>query len=231
MLLAQFYVSGPAPRPHNVEENANGNYAVRQLTHICGACGDLKNHILEHGHLGYFPMFSVINENPYVKAHKLVPRGIFRVHSDISRRIMNAQRYALNWCNTFSLDGDGWEFFNRLPNYLSNLGFCIDPITPFPDGLAQNIVNALGTIVPRQDPGTLDLTGWTNNLINWLFSTNRIQNVEIQNVENNRFSLDVTYNNDRNSIGLKRDGRSTNTVKIVVQVQNGIINIVTMYPI
>lgn len=233
MLLAQFYVAGPNPRPHNIVANVNGNYSVNNMGQIWRTCIELKTHLLEHGHLGYFPIFSVLNENPQVKVNKLVPRGIFRVRPNIMQRIMNAQRDILNWLNIYPNGGIEWEFFNRIPNYLYNLGFCIDPIIPFPLGLAPNIVNALNVIIPRQPvPAVgLNLENFTNRMINKLLTDNTILNTVIYEVENNRFSIDITYNNLGNGIGINRNGMPTNTVKIVVQVLNGVVSIVTMYPI
>lgn len=154
MLLAQV---GPNPGPHNVAGNVNTNYSVNNMGQIRTTCPDLKMHILEHGHLGYFPIFSVINETPQVKVNKLVPRGIFCVNQAIMQRVMDTQRDALNWLNNYPNGGNDWEFFNRLPNYLSNLGFCIDPVIPLPAGLLPNTVGALNVIIPRAVPANPSL--------------------------------------------------------------------------
>lgn len=231
MLLAQIPII-PGGVNHNIPANNNTGYMMVQanVNDVYKSCRELKTHLLTHGHLGYFPIFSVIEENPLVKANKLVPRGIFRVHPNILQRVMNTQQNTLHWVTH---GGNGWEFLNRLPNYLRNLGFCIDPIIPFPAGLAPNIANALNFIIPRQPVPAigLNLENFTNRMINNLLTDNLIQNAVIRDVENNRFSIDITYNNLGNRIGINRNGNPTNTVKIVIQVKDGIISIVTMYPV
>ena len=234
MLLAQTPII-PGGVNHNILVNNNAAYiAPANINDVYKSCRELKTHLLTHGHLGYFPIFSVIEENPLVKANKLVPRGIFRVRPNIIQRVMNAQQNALHWVTH---GGNGWEFLNRLPNYLRNLDFCIDPIIPFPAGLAPNIANALNFIIPRQPAPAivLNLENFTNRMINGLLTDNTILpgNLIVNRVQaNNNFTIDVTYNNfGGNGIGIDQNGALTNRVRIVVKILHGVISIVTMYPV
>lgn len=237
MLLAQIPIV-PGGVNHNVPANNNAGYiAPANINDVYRSCRELKTHLLEHGHLGYFPIFSVLNENPQVKVNKLVPRGIFCVRPNIIQRVMNAQRDILRWLSHYLNGGNDWEFFSRLPDYLNNLGFCIDPIIPLPGGLAPNLVNALNVIIPRQPiPAIgLNLENFTNRLINGLLTDNTILagNLTVNPVQpNNNFTIEVTYNNfGGNGIGIGRNGAPTNRVKIVIKVLHGVVSIVTMYPI
>lgn len=233
MLLAQIPAAGGVN--YNVAENNDVAYVtLDRIADVYKSCGELKNHLLEHGHLGYFPIFSVINEKPLVKVNKLVPRGIFRVRPNIIQRVMTSQQNTLHWVTH---GGNNLEILNRLPNYLSNLGFYIDPIIPFPAGLAPNIINALNVIIPRQPiPHIgLNLENFTNRMINGLLTDNTILpgNLIVNPVQaNDNFTIDVTYNNfGGNGIGIDQNGALTNRVRIVIKVLHGIISIVTMYPI
>lgn len=237
MLLAQIPII-PGGANHNVPANNNAGYITpANINDVYRSCGELKMHLLEHGHLGYFPIFSVLNENPQVKVNKLIPRGIFRIRSNILQRVMNSQRDILHWLNHYLNGGNDWKFFSRLPNYLNNLGFCIDPIIPLPGGLAPSLVNALNAIIPRPlIPAIgLNLENFTNRMINGLLTDNTIiaGNLIVNPVQQNgNFTIDVTYNNILgNGIGIGRNGAPTSTVRIVIKVLNGVISIVTMYPI
>lgn len=210
MLLAQIPAAGRVN--HNVAENNSVAYMIRErITDVYKSCGELKKHLLEHGHLGYFPMFSVMKENPQVKVNKLIPRGIFNIPFNVASRIANHHNLTID---TLHLSP------NILPNIELPVMFAVDPDW-------------------RRGSAHPNLESVTNGLINSLLSENNIVDVHVSDVINNRFTLDVTYNlanripgvTETQNIGYKTDGTVTNTVKIVVQVQNGIISIVTMYPV
>ncbi len=113
MLLAQIPII-PGGMNHNILANNNAAYiAPANINDVYKSCSELKTHLLAHGHLGYFPIFSVINENPLVKVNKLVPRGIFRVRPNIIQRVMNAQQNALHGVTH---GGNNLEILNLLPN-------------------------------------------------------------------------------------------------------------------
>lgn len=221
MLLAQIPATGRIRLvgPHNVAGNNNSNYTVapkaegngRNCDDIFLACDALKNHLLEHGHLGYFPMISVQNENSQVKVNKLIPRGIFNIPFNVASRIANHHNLTT------------------------------DTLHLSPNILAGTELPAMFAVDPERRgwPAHPNLESVANGLINHLLSTGSIEDVQIGAVDRNRFTLDVTYNfpnpipdtTQTKDIGYNLNGDLTNTVKIVVQVQNGIISIVTMYPI
>lgn len=107
--------------------------------------------------------------------------------------------------------------FNANINYLSanrNSGYDIDPI------LAPNNLQTLANI-----------------LINLFLSTENIQNINVSPVNNDRFSLELDYNGRgfpeilRYPIAINQDNQPSNRIKIVIQVRNGFVKIITMYPI
>lgn len=242
MLLAQI---PPAIPPalgvnHNVVNNNNAGYAGPHAGDVHRACSELKTHLLEEGHLGYFPMFSTRDQNrPFnhlFKINKIVSRGIFRVRPNIMQRTVLAQRRILNWINAYPVNGNDWRFFSYLPNYMRNLGFCVDPCIPLPGGLPVNIVNALNIIIPRQPlpvpGGGLNLETFTNQMIDGLLTANPANLAVGQLQYNGNFPIDVTYHHNLgNPIGINASANPTNTIRIVVGVFNGVVRVVTMFPI
>lgn len=104
--------------------------------------------------------------------------------------------------------------------------------------LLPNLLNTLGFRVDLALMG-ITLEEASSNLINHLLSTNHILNIVVGAVNNNRFTLNVTYNfpapipnaTQTNDIGYDLNGTPTNTVKIVIEVYGGKLKIITMYPI
>lgn len=103
-------------------------------------------------------------------------------------------------------------------NYLSvnrnNIGYDIDPI-----------------------PAPNNLQSLANTLVNLLLSTENIQNTIVSPVNNGRFSLDFDYNGRgfpgilRYPIAINQGNHYSNRIKVVIQILNGFVEIVTMYPI
>lgn len=241
MLLAQIPAAdGTTDGPHNIAENNGVAYVtLDRIADVYKSCGELKNHLLEHGHLGYFPVFSVIKENSQAKVNKFVPRGIFNIPFNIASRITNNQLAIAN-----RILSQRYLSSNQTHNpgaFPHGYNITRDVIHLSPNIMANSELPVMFAVDPERRgwPDHPNLESATNGLINSLLSGNNIVNVQIGRVEGTRFTLDVTYNfanripgvTETQNIGYKTDGTVTNTVRIVVQVQNGKISIVTMYPL
>lgn len=238
MLLAQIPAAGGVN--YNVAENNDVAYVtLDRIADVYKSCGELKKHLLEHGHLGYFPVFSVIKENSQAKVNKFVPRGIFNIPFNIASRITNNQLTIAN-----RILSQRYLSSNQTRSPIAfPYGYNItsDVIHLSPNILADTELPRMFKIDPesRGWPYYPNLNSVANGLINHLLSTNHVLNIVVGAVNRNRFTLDVKYNfphpmpgvTQTKDIGYKMNGTVTNTVKIVVQVQNGKISIVTMYPI
>jgi len=243
MLLAQIPAAAGGAGPHNVEGNDNPAYTIaakiggNNCDDIFLACDALKEHMLIHGHLGYFP-FMKNNEN-LSRVETFIARGIFNIPFNIASRITNDQhRLAQNIFSQRQLTSLQTHNGGAFPH-----GYNItnDVIHLSPNILADTELPHMFEIDPERRgwPYYPNLNSVANGLINNLLSGNYVANVIMGAVNRNRFTIDVTYNfpnaipgvTQTSDIGYNLDGIPTNTVKIVVQVLNGIISIITMYPI
>lgn len=245
MLLAQIpAVVGRGTGPHNVTGNNTPGYTVAakagrhpgryNCDDIFLACDALKEHMLIHGHFGYFPMFS--HSDHLGVSNCIISKGLFNIDLTIMNRINKSQRQIYNDFVRFFIGDTG--SFSAYPNenYPLNRAINDNYLHLFPN-IIRNVGFKVDPAVSRNEHPNLEDA--SNNLINQLLSTAHISNVVIGNVNNNRFTLDVTYSfpthipntTQTNDIGYDLNGNTTNTVKIVIQVKDGIISIVTMYPV
>ena len=242
MLLAQIPTAdGTGLGPHNVVGNNTPGYTIAAKTtggHNCDdifrACEELKEHMLIQGQLGYFPMFS--HSNHFGISNYIISRGIFNIDLNIMNRINKSQKQIYNDFVRFFIGDTG--SFSAYPheNYPLNKAINDDYLHLFPN-IIRNTGFKVDPAVSRNEHPNLEDA--SNTLINQLLSTKYISNVVIGNVNNNRFTLDVTYSfpthipntTQTKDIAYDLNGYPTNTVKIVVQILNGVISIVTMYPI
>ena len=249
MLLAQIPGTPGTAGPHNVGGNSVANYIVRpkvgggyNFDDIHKNCKTLKRHLLIHGHLGFFPIFS--HEEHQGVSNRLTARGIFNISHSIVSRVFNNQLSMFkrisnflyrSWYNRsyfwlpirvpsshpmYNSRYPGWiqidsSSFHLLPNLLSNLEFDVDP-----EQVGNNLERA------------------TDNLINNLLSGNDVQDIEIR-LNHGNIVLDVKYDfpnpipntTQTKDIGYNPQGNITNNVRIILKVTAGVVQIVSMYPI
>ena len=105
MLLAQIPAAGGiGPGPHNVAGNNTPGYTIAakagghpgryNCDDIFLACDALKEHMLIHGHFGYFPMFS--HSDHLGVSNCIISRGLFNIDLTIMNRINKSQRQIYN---------------------------------------------------------------------------------------------------------------------------------------
>ena len=245
MLLTQIpAVGGRGAGPHNVADNNTPNYTIAakaaggcNCDDIFLACDELKEHMLIHGHLGYFP-FIKTNKN-LGRVETFITRGIFNIPFNIAARITNDQRRIARGIfsqrhltpqqthNPVAFQ-HGYDITNNVIHLSSNI-------------LADTELPHMFEIDPERRgwPYYPNLNSVANGLINNLLSGNNIENVQVNKVNGNRFTLKVTYNfanripdvTETQNIGYKMDGTITNQILIVLQVEQGKLSIITMYPI
>jgi hypothetical protein len=256
MLLAQIpqYNIAPLGAPpinvnHNVAGNNGPNYVVANIpvvapvrltsTDIHLACADLKDHMLTHGHLGYFPMLPPLEGSAVV--NRISSRGVFNLPYDTVRQVTNSQRNLYTGYHRFLTNNI--DYFDHPQNPTFPAGFQVN------NNCFHLLPNVGGSTKYRIDP-TGNLRTIADSIINTLLSTNHIANLVIGQVDKNRFTMNITYNfpnihpnpNPMQNIiqispagdcnlGVGLEGRVTNTIRIVVQVLDGVVSIVTMYPI
>lgn len=208
-----------------------------QLPAIINCCQTLKNHLLTHGHLGYYPEFSYVPENSECVVNQRQARGIFNIPYSIAKRILQEQKrkhqfyngiiYSYHLpinTNTYQVGYNITEDVHHLlPNIESNIMFHIDP-----------------SVAGNNHPNLEDVA---DGLITQLLDGANVQNVIIGQVSPN-YSIPITitynipapylqYNNfqitqDQN-LGYDRNGDLTNTIKLVINVNNhGFIKIISM---
>lgn len=246
MLLAQIPngAGAPLPGPHNVVGNNAPAYTIavkaggvgNNCDDIFLACDTLKEHMLIHGHLGYFPFMK--NDKKLSKVETFIARGVFNIPFNIASRITNDQR---------RLARDIFSPRPLTPIQTRNLrafpyGYNItnDVIHLSPNILADTELPHMFEIDPERRgwPHYPNLNSVANGLINNLLSGNNVVNVQVNQVTGNRFTLNVTYNfanripdvTETQNIGYKMDGTITNQIRIVLQVDRGKLSIVTMFP-
>ena len=243
-VVAQIPAAAGGAGLHNVPGNNTLAYTIAakaagglNCDDIFLECAALKEHMLIHGHLGYFLFMK--NDKNLSRVETFIPRGIFNVPFYIASRITNDQRriaqniFAHRHLTPFQTCNPG-----AFPN-----GYNVtnDVIHLSPNILANNQLPYMFKVDPEKRgwPNNPNLESVANGLINNLLSGNNIANVQVNQVNGNRFTLDVTYNflapipgvTQTNDIGYNLNGIPSNTVKIVVQVNHGKLSIVTMYPI
>ena len=237
ILIAQ---GGVEAQEGNVAQNNGPNYMDNindaKRTLFANQTNNLHQHLLINGHLGYFPFIKGLGDvdvfddgkGPYrkfVKADLLNPRGMFYINPLIMTRVRNSQliHMAINYLN------HGLSLSNVDPVLAPSL-YGIDPIGEIHQG---------------------SLAMYTRNLILNIFSLNNINNInvafqwqllgQVQPADLNQqriIHIDFTVNNpaqilgfNNNTIGEHFNQQPTNRIKLIVKIDNGILTIVTMYPI
>ncbi len=172
-------------------------------------------------------------------ANLLLSRGIFNITDDVMKRVNNSQRTILADYNAF-ISREVSVFVPVSPLCYSIPGLpVISPIGAHNFHLLPNIMQNIG--YDQLDPNVgvpLTLQGAASNLLIALFTTNEITNIIISPVNNRRFRLDITYafNNpipnatQTKDVGYDLFAGITNRVRLVLQVDRGIISVITMYP-
>lgn len=235
MLLAQIPAGGQnSAMSHNIPENKDPEYTTRYASYIHENCDELKKHMLEHGHLGYFPGLSYIPGRSPSVVNQLSSRGIFNIPFSVAKRVTSFQKNMLrgfltNQYNYFTLPG-GYsvteDTFHLLPVITSELGFGID--------------------TGKTDRPNLESVA--DGLIDNLLSTDEIKEIKVNPVQDDRFTIVVTYKKEvadnlvaqnilegnafgDNFLAYNLRAGETNSVMFVVEVDQGQVRIVTMYPI
>lgn len=214
--------------------NSNNGINAHDMHKICRMPGGLLSHILDHGHLGYFPVY--YGSDPNGAINKSTVRGIFNINQDVMRRVNQSQidSYA-QFIQFIFRNADGVlqrniltkdpgslhvDDMHLLPNKFK-VGYRIDPWET--ENKHPNLQDTICELVVRL-----------------LTAENEIENITIGDVvDAKKFTIDVTYNyqhgingvTGRDGLGFDLKGNITNKVRIVVEVVKGQVNIVTMYPI
>lgn len=246
MLLAQispYQLPGAAGVvKHNDVANNTPGYVLVAVARddIYRNCDELKEHMLFHGHLGYYPCLSFTPGRSPCAVNQLSARGIFNIPFNVANRITNFQK---NMINSFLNNNPNYFALPHTPAYPNGYNINADTFHLLPTIASEMMFNIDPWVSANLHPNLADVA---NGLINALLS-NQVLNpanganaitIGGVNKEGDRFNLTVTYNfqaaipnvTQTKCVGFNRSGKTTNRVTFVIQVDRGKLSIVTMYP-
>lgn len=153
----------------------------------------LKQHMLLHGHMGYYKVFSSYEGI----ISSLQPRGIFNINLECKKRIAFDQHRKLgDMLTTLQRDRDQASIIdlpNLLPLSVTTRFFLSEPkgyssLDPLFRGGGVNT-----DLIPRPSAGAKSLEQISEGIINWIFSqTVTLPVFTVDPTDNTKFSLKVT---------------------------------------
>lgn len=154
----------------------------------------LKQHMLSHGHMGYYPVFS--SREGIVSS--LQPRGIFNINLECKKRIAFDQHRKLgDMLTTLQRDRDQASIVdlpNLLPLSVTARFFLSEPKGYSSlDPLFKRDGSVNTDLIPRPSAGAKSLEQISEGIINWIFSqTVTLPVFTVDPTDNTKFSLKAT---------------------------------------
>ena len=224
LMLAQ---SQETEENYNVAENNNADYIIknfymnnyfspRPVDDISSALVDVKNHLLEQGHLGYYPLFynGKNKSDPAYRISTANKRSMFNIDGTIGKRIF--QKHVIGLLS--ALIDNPAEVHLNLNNITAPHNYStIDPV--------GNYIN---------------LETATDNILKAIFSTTLNIQPQINDHNPNTFNIKVNIHREiagsirgikiHGALGKTINNQDTNEVLIGVSVRDGKIRISTIFP-
>ena len=190
-------------------------------------------HLLTHGHLGYYHVFKVPNNDFEASVGQLKRRGMFKLSDELQQWLNSVQEIYLKY---FSFVNSAYCNMHLMPMTSVQLPNDLISIEPEQVSLDSN-----GVIVNATRPYQFSkLRQKVDNLVMRLFDSDSVDSVKFpaRSTRTGTFLMDITYKErvegggeHLKPIGIDSLGNEVDTVRFMILVEIGLVSVVSMYPL